>query len=303
VGDLQLGVPAPAEVFQHLRVLTLEIAPEYPSNSDLLSDIKKTYQWLTDHNNNSELRDLLVQTHTETLFLNVDDPEQTSWIWRSADELYFNISDSPTSNCWGVRQFLMPFESLLRLAGVQEVRAPTVPDLPVSSKEVQLTLFRARFDAMRHEGALTDVRFKAEDGVEFPAHRAFLATMSDHFWDLFCGPFAESGFANATNPKTVEVHCPSNCLGWIIEYLYTEAFPPTDDINSLLYILHLAHQWQILPLNEAMQVRLIPHITMDTYEELREETKIYDAEILINKCDLFELENQDAIARFQSRDD
>lgn len=202
--------------FQHLRVLTREIAPKYPSDFDLLSDIKKTYQWLTDHNSDTELRDLFVQTHTEALFLNVDDPEQTSWIWRSADELYFNISDSPSSNCWGVRRFLMPFESLLRLAGVQEVRAPTVPDLPVSSKEAQLILFRASFDAMRHEGTLTDVRFKAEDGVEFPAHRAFLATTSDHFRDLFCGGFEESGFASAANPKAVEVPCPSDCLGWII---------------------------------------------------------------------------------------
>jgi hypothetical protein len=155
------------------------------------------------------------------LFLNVDDPEQTgsSWVWHSADRLYFNIADLP--GYWGVRKFLMPFQGLLRVAGVNEVRDQIAPDLPISSADAQLTRMRTKFDKMRRDGILTDVKFKTDAGEEFAAHRAFLATTSEHFWDMFCGSFGESGAATADNPKVVPVtERPSECVKFIIgDYL------------------------------------------------------------------------------------
>jgi hypothetical protein len=202
---------------EHLRVLTLQIAPSHPSNKQLLSDIKKTYRWLEQHKEDITLGNQLIQHNTELLFLNVDDPERMDWTWRSASQLYINISDSPDSGCWGVRQFLMPFRGLLRLAGVEEVKNPTVPDLPISSVEEQLNqlkLTRIAYNDMRYEGRLTDVVFITDSGEEFPAHRVVLAGAGEHFQDMFLGQFGES---NDRIDKPISVlDCSADCLRQIL---------------------------------------------------------------------------------------
>jgi len=76
------------------------------------------------------------------------------WTWHSASKLYINISDTPASDCWGVRQFLIPFRGLLRLAGVKEVQMRTAPEMPITSLEQQLNqlkLTRSNYDSMRRD--------------------------------------------------------------------------------------------------------------------------------------------------------
>lgn len=184
--------------------MATEVAPEYPANEDLLSDIKDTYQWLLDHKGDEGLGDELLQYQGDQLFLNVDDPDTEEWNWRSADELCFNIDDLPDSNCWNVRKFLEPFEALLRLAEVEAVEAPSIPTLPPTSLETQFTAMRNAFNEMRIGGKLTDVQFVAEDGRESFAHRAFLAATSEHFQSSFCGRFRDSGPATAAEPLVIQ---------------------------------------------------------------------------------------------------
>jgi BTB/POZ domain len=202
---------------EHLRVLSLQIAPSYPSNVELLSDIKQTYQWLEMHKEDANLKDRLIQYHTEPLFLNVDYPEHMKWTWHSASKLYINISDAPASDSWGVRQFLIPFRGLLRLAGVKEVQMRTAPDMPISSMEQQLNqlmLTRSIYDSMRRAKKLTDVIFITDDGEEFPAHRVVLAGEGEHFRDLFLGSWGES---NLIVDRPIPVpECPADCLRWIL---------------------------------------------------------------------------------------
>jgi sacsin len=272
---------------EHLRVLSLQIAPSYPSNTELLSDIKQTYQWLEKYKEDAALGHRLVQYHTEPLFLNIDDPECMDWTWHSASKMYINISDSPASDCWGVRQFLIPFRGLLRLAGVKEVQMRTAPDMPISSLEQQLNhlqLMRNAYDSMRREGKLTDVIFITDDGEEFPAHRVVLAGAGEHFRDLFLGQWGESNLI-VDRPISVP-ECPADCLRWILgeylnplenftwlmqitEYLYTGVIPVTEEKDMLLHILHLAHRWELSSLFEVMQARLVMHISLDTYDTRR----------------------------------
>jgi sacsin len=202
---------------EHLRVLSLKIAPSYSSNVELLSDIKQTYQWLEKHKEDADLRNRLVQYHTEPLFLNVDDPELMDWTWHSASKLYLNISDAPASDCWGVRQFLLPFRGLLRLAGVKEVQMRTAPDMPISSLEEQLDQLKStrnNYDSMRRERKLTDAIFITDDGEEFPVHRVVLAGAGEHFSDMFLGNWEES---NSIVKNLIPVpECPADCLRWIL---------------------------------------------------------------------------------------
>ena len=180
--------------------MAIEVAPKFLANQDLLSDIKDTYQWLLDHKGDEEFADKLLQYQGDRLFLNVDDPEKEEWVWRSADELCFNIDDLPDSNCWNVRKFLEPFEALLRLAEVEAVEAPSIPALPPKSLEIQFIAIREAFNEMRIKGQLTDVKFVAENGEESFAHRTFLAATTEHFQSSFCGPFRDSGPATAAEP-------------------------------------------------------------------------------------------------------
>lgn len=200
---------------KHLLVLA-RIALVHPSDSGLLSDISKTYQWLEQHNEGIEFRNCLVQHHSDALFLNVDDPDRDSWIWHSADELYINHSDSPDSKCWGVRKFLVPFHGLLRLAGVQEVRMSTAREMPLSVPEEELNLIRRGFNDQRLEGMWTDVKFTTDfnyGNQEFPAHRSFLASKYPYFKTQFCGSFRESD--TTVEPITVP-DCPADCLKWTL---------------------------------------------------------------------------------------
>lgn len=156
----------------------------------------------------------LVQRHAERLFLNVDDPKQAEWVWRSADELCFNISDLPHLSCWGVRDFLQPFQGILRGVGVGKVEGLTIPKVSAISFEDHFSAMLASFDGMRRQGILIDVKLIAKDGEEFLAHRAFLATTSRFFQDLFCSQFKESQPATAENPIIISTSDSSaQCLG------------------------------------------------------------------------------------------
>jgi hypothetical protein len=197
--------------------LTLEIPPSHSPNLHLLSQISNTYEWLERHIEDTDLGNQIVQHHAEALFLNVDDPEKMDWVWRCADQLYFNITDSPASGYWGVCQFLLPFRGLLRLAGVAEVVMPAAPDRQISSTEEKLhqaTLMRNAFNEMRHEGKLTDVVFVTDDYEEYPAHRVVLAAGGEHFQDLFLGGWEESN--DTVNGQIHVPDCSANSLEWIL---------------------------------------------------------------------------------------
>jgi hypothetical protein len=125
------------------------------------------------------------------------------------------------------------------------------------------------------------VIFITDDGEEFPAHRVVLAGAGEHFQDLFLGHWGESNVM-VDRPITVP-ECPPDCLRSILgeyhdplrnsirltlisEYLYTGVIPIIEEQAILLHVLHLAHRWEIPSLVEAMQIQLIKHISLDTYD-------------------------------------
>jgi hypothetical protein len=193
---------------EHLRVLALQVAKDYTSDIYLFSDLEATYRWLED--NQHEVEDLIIEFHDEPLFLNVDDPKIDPWLWHSADEMFFNILDG--GELKSVKKFLLPFKDLLTIAGVEDIVNAPVPGLVRSSVDAQLALIRKGFQAMRSEAKLTDVVFISDDESRYPAHRAFLAPMSEYLNDLFCGIFTESGPGTADDPVEIEVEYPGVCV-------------------------------------------------------------------------------------------
>lgn len=267
---------------EHLRVIALHIAPKYPENSAVLTDLTATYKWLEEHVAGTDLGPCISKYRNERLFLNVDAPNAGPHIWHCADQLFFDIDDYREQ--FGVRKFLIPFSGLLELAGVVKVVSPKRPALIPSSAEVQLMQLRNGLCGMRHEHSLTDVRLASEDGNTIDAHRLVLATASDYLSDMFCGGFSEArGDASHNDPVVVHVKdCAHNCLLSIVgecytyidedgrsaslkEFVYTGVSPCNGDPNELIQILRLCRYWRINELCDIVDAQLTGHISLHTY--------------------------------------
>ncbi|KZP24217.1 hypothetical protein FIBSPDRAFT_1042281 [Athelia psychrophila] len=308
IANQLIGVPTPIEVYMHLRVLALQIAPNYPPTPQLISDIRDTYNYLDKHTGDAEFRGALATHRNDALFLNVDNAKVGSWTWRSAAELYICtglIKDIPNNNYWVVRKFLNNFSNLLGLAQVGEIKAAKAQAMPNSASKAELDSIVGAFNDMRVKTELTDVAFVAgdddsEDRMQFHGHRDFLVSRSQFFHGLFCGSFEEAKPAN--EPFIVE-DCGVDCLREILDYLYTWKIPEAEDEDALLEILKLADYWNIPILFEAMQIRIINLglISVDTYSTLREKADLYHAVILQEACKVFETENMHEIKMFHDR--
>jgi len=291
-------VPSVTEVVEHLRVLVLQVAQDYPGNSNVVYDITETYRWLEDHKDQPELGRCISKYNRENLFLNVDDPKLDMWRWHCADQLFFDIDDGKDQ--FGVKKFLLPFSGLLRLAGVEQVISPPCPSLLKSSAETQLFMLRSTFDNMRRNKTLTDVVLTTEDGANIAAHRVLLATTSDYFKDMFCGSYAESQVASPDDPINLPVKdCSAGCLECALDFIYTGTTPTLEDPNDLLQLLFLSHYWRISALSDSVQCELVGHVSIHTYKDLREAAQKLDANTLIDACKLFEEENFRAIRKLK----
>ncbi|KAJ7280333.1 hypothetical protein C8J57DRAFT_1175059 [Mycena rebaudengoi] len=292
------GQPTPQEVVDHLRVLCSQVAKDLPSDPYCLSDLLETYKWLDDHQDVVE--DIIVNYHSEPLFLNVDDPATEPWLWHSADEMFFNILDG--GDLKSVKKFLMPFKDLLSVAGVEDIVNPTVPTgLVRSSVDTQLTTLRTGLQTMRFEGKLTDVVFISDDDTRYPAHRSFLAPMSEYLNDLFCGSFTEAGPGTADDPVEIEVDYPGACVDAALDYMYIAKAPALERLDELLDLMDLSNYWALQELNELVQAKIIENkqISPATYEEVVARATALDAKLLLDACAFFERENHEAILRLK----
>lgn len=167
----------------------------------------ETLTWLNENVADSD-DNILYDLRYENIFLNVDDPSTEAWIWTNANELAFEAEDIDDGIRY-VREFLLPYDNLLRAAGVVQVVHPQCPVSNISeSDSATLRSIRTGFNDLRRKGLWTDVVFVTsrahddETGIvpSLVAHRSFLTVFSDYFSDLFCGEFREANDASSSNP-------------------------------------------------------------------------------------------------------
>jgi hypothetical protein len=91
---------------KHLRVL-VELGKKYGHRSALLSDLKATYKWLND--NEDEILVDIKNENQKSLFLNVDDPVADAWVWHSASTLVKDLQD--VGDMHGVKTFLRNYDA------------------------------------------------------------------------------------------------------------------------------------------------------------------------------------------------
>ncbi|KIY62733.1 hypothetical protein CYLTODRAFT_458738 [Cylindrobasidium torrendii FP15055 ss-10] len=299
VGNPSFGKPTIPEVIEHLRVLVLMVARDHIGNSTVLFDLERTYKYLDEHQD--EIGDALWRYHDQKLFLNVHDPHIDAWVWNSADDLFFNIVDN--GELVSVRTFLEPFKDLLYVAGVEEIKYPEAPKPALTPVETQYAKLKEEMNIMRESGVLTDVVLVCEDEVQYLAHRAFLATMSEYLKDLFCGDFTEAGPASAADPVRVNVDYSGECVGVVIDFIYTGKPPSFENVGlgTLLDIMDLSAYWGFTELNELTQAKIIAggFINPSTYGDILQRATVLDATFLLEACEFYERENMDAIERMR----
>ncbi|KAG6816343.1 hypothetical protein H0H87_006848 [Tephrocybe sp. NHM501043] len=297
IANPALGVPTFPEVVEHLKTLTLRVLRDFPSSPKLLNDLEKTYEWLNANcdSHQSNARRLLGALHTQPVFLNVTDPlDFNSWEWRSADELLLN-ENKAYSHYVPVKSFLLPLEKLLRTAGAQAIVHPELPPLMTPSSDLeQLISIRSTFADLRQARLLTDVVFVTGESDEeaeiLPCHRAFLATYSSFFYDVFTNEMETANRdASVNNPKTINVEDYSvDCVSCALDYVYTGTISDADskDLLVMLELLQLSDFWQMHSLQLDVQRLIIERrlINLVTCQQIEHDAEIHHADILVDAC-------------------
>ena len=206
-----------------------------------------------------ELANILYVLRDEDILLNVDNPSSEPWIWTNANALAFDSEDN--DGIRNVRKFLLPYDKLLRAAGVVQVFHPQCPMSDVSESEsATLRSIRTGFNDHRGKGLWTDVVFvTSDDDTRVPplvAHRSFLAVFSDYFTDSFCGDFREANDASSSNPIRFPVkkdggdYYSASCVGLLLGVFHPlfYCFYRSCTLCKIISTLAMNHQ-KVVPLN------------------------------------------------------
>ncbi|KAF9476299.1 hypothetical protein BDN70DRAFT_863489 [Pholiota conissans] len=296
IANPSLGLPHISEVILHLKVLaSLSSNASRQQKIIILHDLQQTYAFLANKTSVMTSEDIN-QLSTDNIFLNVDDPDTEVWHWDNRDHLVFETQDTGGSYRY-VRDFLRPYEPLLRSAGVLEVYHPEyLSDHIPSSDALKLGAIRNGFDALRREGILTDVIFipnGVNDSDNLAAHRAFLAVVSEYFNDMFTGGYKESRAATPQDPVEFPVpDCSALCIESILDYIYTglQSLQHDAPLDLLLEIMQLSSYWRINDLFEDMQREIVNRRLINplTLEQIRTIAEGSNAQNLLRNCTEYE---------------
>ncbi|KAF7311318.1 hypothetical protein MKEN_01033500 [Mycena kentingensis (nom. inval.)] len=301
-----LGVPKVAEVVNHLAVLALQVAPDHPRNSSLLSQLRATYKWLNDKK--ADAQPFLVARSAEPLFLNVDDADAENWDgqWKSAEQLQFDIPyDYPT--LFQVRRFLQDYRQLVLAAGAgQHYTVAFTAAAPAQSDDH----IRSKFNEMRLAGRRTDIKLLPEnaegayDENTLRAHWSFLIATLPHL------EMAESGWSEGAAGKDTYTF-PGTYFGAraVLDFLYTgkivatpEADGHMDFLRDLLELLQGADQWGMSELKDEIGsvIAKFGLLSSATYWNVFDEATKYNAASLLQYCNDFRLKNPRSVESRES---
>lgn len=143
-----------------MKVLTTQIAQDYPGNLTLLSDIQATYKWLDEHSEEAQ-QPLLSAGHFK-LFLNVNDPTEDGWTgkWETAQNIVLNLHYD-CQQLRTARDFLVKYDKLLLAAGCSTMKVfdRDAREPPPTLSESDNQRLREVQNEMRKSGELTDMVF------------------------------------------------------------------------------------------------------------------------------------------------
>ncbi|KAL8785541.1 MAG: hypothetical protein Q9213_003289 [Squamulea squamosa] len=296
----RVGPPLLDSVYQHLQYL-IEIRDSISSQelSQYLKDLQATYDFLQECPTTASIigiRDAKIWLNLPTTDLDSISPSQLNGALRSAKSLCFN-APLDTHVVERAKNFLIPYESLLRKLGCQTITRPSRPNLAPRGNhqrpiDQNLTVIRN----MQKNSRLTDITFEAE-GVQISAHKVFLAAASEYCQRQLLGNWGELLDSKAI----VRIEgMTRKTLHHIIDFVYTGdvSWPVLDnaeDINEvadkldeLLDLLRGADRWFINTLHELTERHLVArfdsYIRPDNVESVRDLVDEAQAKHLLQIC-------------------
>ncbi|KAL2067567.1 hypothetical protein VTL71DRAFT_1992 [Oculimacula yallundae] len=312
------GKPQARLVWRHLKNLkdvSLRLKPTQVQ--DFFRDLKKTYQHLQDHVDESranfDLADNKVwlnmrEWNDHTVLM---EDFQTSW--QSIDMLVLS-SSVDSGSVQAVRPGLMVYEKLLRALGCKSIIYPTIeaPPLPEGYSLV------ASLRQLRKDGKLLDITYSSE-GRTIEAHTVVLASVSE---------YCKAQFANWTAPPIIsydravdpDFFLTYRTVKLLIDYAYEEPISwenmqvveADDDAkislkrDMLLDLCKGADYWMIESLLAQAEARLLAAggrmINLDNVYDVERVAKKSGAVHFQKLCEKFINENHDAVVRAHSQE-
>ncbi|KAL8877339.1 MAG: hypothetical protein Q9198_004626, partial [Flavoplaca austrocitrina] len=292
-------------VFDHLQFLiSIRNNVNDVELPEFLKDVQATYASLQDSEHSKakiasipSIRDAEIWLNLPTTDLTAISCSQLDGALRSAKSLCFN-APLDTHTVERAKNFLIPYESLLRAVGcVDMVRPPKPVMIPRGDARRPIDRILTAIREMRKDKDTVDVILVVE-GSEILAHRNFLIAASDKFRRQFSGEWGKN-----LDPKpTIPVEdLTFKTLSYMVDFAYTgEVVWPAshhdDDINEvadklddLLDLLQGASKWLMDSLHDQTQRHILAksetYIRPDNVDDVREVAELARAKHLVKFCD------------------
>ncbi|KAL9624181.1 MAG: hypothetical protein Q9204_007898, partial [Flavoplaca sp. TL-2023a] len=303
-----VGPPLLDSVYKHLQHL-IEIRNTIPGSelSQYLKDLQATYAYLQDHSDTasiSGIRNAKIWLNLPTTDLASLSTSQLDGALRSAKSLCFN-APLDTHVVERAKNFLVPYESLLRRLGCQTMVRPSRPSLASRSNNERpidhnLTAMRN----MQKNGQLTDITFEV-GGTRISVHKIFMAAASEKFKRQLVGAWGELIGSKSTikiedlTPKTLQ---------YIVDFAYTgqvkwpvlrnaeDIDEVADNLDELLDLLRGADRWVMEELHDLTERYLLEesdtYVRPDNVDSVKEAAEEAQAKHLVSHCVEFIRVNQ-----------
>lgn len=212
------------------------------------------------------------------------------------------------------RKFLVPYERLLKVLGCKSVVQPATAPPPPQDNVPPMAQSMAKIRKFRDQSQLTDVILKAE-GREKPAHKIFLAAVSEYCEAQFLGAWGHQLEHNAA----IDIEDMTFAtLSSMVDFAYSGEYQrpelqnaiDSDEIageilevlTDLFDLLDGANRWLLGSLHAMIENFLLtsPHswtyVRPDTVDFVRERAEMANASRLVEYCEAFKVANPGFVA-------
>ncbi|KAI4255981.1 MAG: hypothetical protein L6R42_006464, partial [Xanthoria sp. 1 TBL-2021] len=303
-----VGPPLLDSVFKHLHYL-IKIRDTIPGPelSDYLKDLQATYAFLQECPTTASLpsiRDAEIWLNLPTTDLASVSTSQLDGALRSAKSLCFN-APLDTHVVERAKNFLIPYESLLRRLGCQTMVRPSRPSLaPRTNNQRPIDQSLTVIRNMQKNGRLTDITFEVGE-LRISAHKIFMAAASEKFQRQLLGAWGEL----IDSKSTIQIEdLTAKSLQRIVDFAYTgEVTWPVlkdaedidevaDNLDELLDLLRGADWWVMEALHDLTERHLLDksdtYIRPDNVDSVKEAAEEAQAKHLVKHCEEFIRVNQ-----------
>ena len=166
--------------------------------------------------------------------------------------------------------------------------------LKYSDDQFLQSLYRSQ-----QEGAYCDVELcVGRDQWRIPVHRAVLAARSPYFQTMFNSDFLEKNSSVIVLDPKGEIFSTRESIDLLIQFLYTGNFSNTPGINSVIQIFRASSLWILENLQQICEYFLAANLSLENCEEILEEGKKFNSDLLVKTCLRFIFSNQDLAENF-----